>query len=113
MGWKIADIRGFLKNSLVAVLKGEFLLRLNVGRYFIHVLYTFLLLVAAIWISLKTEATMARVEENRNTISELEIEQAQMIYDLSRARRRTTVDSRLEVLGSKVGEAGKPAYELK
>ena len=41
--WKLADIGLFFKNSFTAVLKGEFLLRLNVGRYFIHIAYTFLL----------------------------------------------------------------------
>ena len=54
MAWKLSDIRHFLLNSLKAMLKGEFLLRANVGRYFIHVLYTFFLFVVIIWISLKT-----------------------------------------------------------
>jgi len=71
MAWKLSDIRHFLLNSLKAMLKGEFLLRANVGRYFIHVLYTFFLFVVIIWISLKTEATMAKVEKNRTVINEL------------------------------------------
>ena len=38
--WKLADVGAFFKNSFSAILKGEFLLRLNVGRYFIHIVYT-------------------------------------------------------------------------
>ena len=37
--WKIADIGLFFKNSIQAILKGEFLLRLNIGRYFVHIAY--------------------------------------------------------------------------
>lgn len=112
MAWKLSDIRHFLLNSLKAMLKGEFLLRANVGRYFIHVLYTFFLFVVIIWISLKTEATMAKVEKNRTIINELEIEQSQMIFDLASAGRRSTVESNLVRLGSAVTEPGNPAYRI-
>ncbi len=113
MAWKFSDIRHFILTSLKAILKGEFLLRANVGRYFIHVIYTFLLFVIIIWISLKTEATMARVEQNRAAITELEIEQSQMVFDLSSASRRSTVESNLERLGSNVAEPEKPAFKIK
>ena len=36
--WKISDIGVLLKNSFTAIMKGEFLLRLNVGKYFIHII---------------------------------------------------------------------------
>ena len=36
--WKIADIGLFFRNSFTAILKGEFLLRLNVGKYFIDII---------------------------------------------------------------------------
>ena len=42
-GWKFSDLGKLAKNSFLAVLKGEFLLRLNIGRYFVHVIYTFAL----------------------------------------------------------------------
>lgn len=71
MTWKFSDLARLLKNSLVAVLKGEFLLRLNVGRYFVHVMYTFLLFGLIIWLSLMTESTMARSSRPKRNLRNL------------------------------------------
>ena len=112
MTWKFSDLEKKIKNSLVAVLKGEFLLRLNVGRYFVHVMYTFLLFGLIIWLSLMTESTMAKVEQAKAELKELEIENAELTYEAAKAERRTTVEARLTELGSKVGEPEKPATRL-
>ena len=112
MTWKFSDLARLLKNSLVAVLKGEFLLRLNVGRYFVHVMYTCLLFGLIIWLSLMTESTMAKVEQAKAELKELEIENAELTYEAAKAERRTTVEARLTELGSKVGEPEKPATRL-
>ena len=107
--WKMADIRTVLKNSLLAIVKGEFLLRLNIGRYFVHIIYAFLLFAAAIWMSLMIEDTMAEVEKNKEEISELEITNSQLVFDLARSERRSEVETRLGELGSEVREPEKPA----
>ena len=107
--WKLSDIRVLLKNVFTAVMKGEFLLRLNVGRYFIHIIYTFFLFAMTIWISLSIETTMSRVESNKATLKELEIANSQKYYDIAKAKGRSTVESRLKELGSEVGEPAKPA----
>ena len=93
--WKIADIGMFFKNSIQAILKGEFLLRLNIGRYFVHIAYTFLLFGLVIWFSLMIETTMSKVEKNKAVLKELEIVQM------------------LGQLGSNVKEAEKPATVVK
>ena len=111
--WKLADIRTFFKNSFVAVLKAELLMRTKVDKYLIHVLYLFFLFVLAIWISLRTEATMAKVEQNKKAIKELEIYRSQMVYDLTAAQKRSGVEKRLEEMGSQVKPAEKPATVLK
>ena len=105
----MADIRTVLKNSLLAIVKGEFLLRLNIGRYFVHIIYAFLLFAAAIWMSLMIEDTMAEVEKNKEEIQELEITNSQLVFDLARSERRSEVETRLGELGSKVREPEKPA----
>ena len=110
--WKFSDIGRLLRNSFIAVLKGEFLLRLNVGKYFVHVMYTFLLFAVIIWLSLMTESTMARVEEAKAVLKELEIENSELTYEAAKAERRTTVEARLKGLGSEVAEPMKPAVEL-
>lgn len=110
--WKIADLWTFLKNSFMAILKGEFLLRLNIGRYFIHICYTFFLIGMVIWISLSIESTLTRVEKNKNTLHEMEILLSEKTYEVARLSRRSTVEATLERLGSAVHEPEQPASIL-
>ncbi len=111
--WRLSDIRSLLKNVFQAVMKGEFLLRLNVGKYFIHIIYTFFLFGMVIWISLAIETTMAKVEKGKAVLKELEIANAQKYYDLAKASGRYDVEQRLKAMGSEVGEPGKPATEMR
>lgn len=110
--WRLSDINSLLKNVFHAVMKGEFLLRLNVGKYFIHIIFTFFLFGMVIWTSLAIETTMAKVERNKAVLKELEIANAQKYYDLAKASGRYDVEQRLKSMGSEVGEARKPATEM-
>lgn len=110
--WRLSDINSLLKNVFHAVMKGEFLLRLNVGKYFIHIIYTFFLFGMVIWTSLAIETAMAKVERNKAVLKELEIANAQKYYDLAKASGRYDVEQRLKSMGSEVGEARKPATEM-
>jgi len=111
--WKIADLGKLLLNSLQAVLKGEFLLRLNIGRYFIHILYTFLLFALIIWISLMIDGTLTKVEKNKATLEELEITCNQKTYEMVSLCRRSTVEQSLIRMGSELRDREKPVTELK
>ena len=111
--WKIADIGLFFKNSFLAILKGEFLLRLNIGRYFIHIAYTFLLFGLIIWVSLMIETTMSKVEKNKAVLKELEIVHSQKVFEVVDVSRRSSVEQLLEQMGSDVKEADKPATVVK
>lgn len=111
--WKIADVGTFLKNSFIAILKGEFLLRLNVGRYFIHIIYTFFLFAMVIWLSLMIDNTMSKVEKNNKVIQELEIVHSQKTYEIVSLSRRSTVNAMLQQMGSDVQEPVQPATKLK
>lgn len=111
--WKLADIGLFFKNSITAVLKGEFLLRLNVGRYFIHIAYTFLLFGLIIWFSLMIETTMSKVEKNKAVLKELEIVHSQKVFEVVNISRRSSVEQMLGEMGSKVKEAEQPAIIVK
>jgi hypothetical protein len=111
--WKLADIGLFFKNSITAVLKGEFLLRLNVGRYFIHIAYTFLLFGLVIWFSLMIETTMSKVEKNKAVLKELEIVHSQKVFEVVNISRRSSVEQMLGEMGSKVKEAEQPAIIVK
>ena len=111
--WKLSDIGVFCKNSFLAALKGEFLLRLNVGRYFIHIIYIFFLFVMVIWISLMIETSLAKMENNTAIIKELEIEYSQKIFEEAQASRRSQVEATLESMGSELKEAEKPASVIR
>lgn len=110
--WKIQDIGTWLKNSFRAILKGEFLLRLDVGRYFIHIVYTFFLFAMIIWISLMIESTMNKVERNKAVLRELEIVHTQKTFEVVSLSRRTSVNNMLQQMGSKVTEPQHPATVL-
>jgi len=100
--WKFSDIGRFLKESVVAIVKGEFLLRLNSTKYFIHIIWTFFLLFCAIWISLSVEKTLSRVEQNKKALNDMNIYRAQKTVEIVRLNRMTTVQEMLQEQGSKV-----------
>lgn len=111
--FRFKDLWSLLKNSVQAILKGEFLLRLNIGRYFIHIASCCTVVALTIWISLLIDSTLTRVQRNRKTIEEQQNEIAVLTYELSKATRRTEVERKLEILGSDLRDATKPAKQLK
>lgn len=110
--WRIADVWALFRESFKAILKGEFLLRLNAGRYFIHIIYTFFLFAMVIWFSLMIESTMAKVEKNKAELKELEIVHSQKTFEVVSLSRRSTVEKMLSEMGSEVREAEEPAKVL-
>jgi len=111
--WKIQDVGRLLKESIIAILHGQFLLRLNIGRYFIHIVYTFFLFGMLIWFSLAIDSTLVKVEKNQAAIKELEIEHSNLEFELRTLNRRAAMEDLLEQSGSKVSEPEKPATILK
>ena len=111
--WRIQDLGTWLKNSFRAILRGEFLLRLNVGRYFIHIVYTFFLIAMIIWLSLMIESTMTKVEKGKAELRELEIVHTQKTFDVVKLTRRSSINEMLQQMGSKVTEPQQPATQLK
>ena len=111
--WKIQDVGRLLKESFKAILHGQFLLRLNIGRYFIHIVYTFFLFAMLIWFSLAVDTTLAKVEKNQQVLTELEIQHSSLEFELRSLNRRATLQKMLQDSGSKVSEPTKPAVTLK
>lgn len=111
--WKLADIGQWLKNAFLATVKGELLLRLHVGRYFIHIAYTFLLFFISIWMSLGIEKTLTKVEDNREKLADLEIQRAQKTVELVSLNRMSKVQEMLLEKGSALTLPEKPADRIK
>ena len=111
--WKIQDLWRLIKDSARAIWQGRFLLRLNIGRYFIHIIYTFFLFGMMIWMSLEVDSTLAKVEKNQAEIKELEIQRSNLQFELRTLDRRAALEDLLEASGSKVTGPQKPATVLK
>ena len=111
--WKIADIGLFFKNSIQAILKGEFLLRLNIGRYFVHIAYTFLLFWILIFESLMAENALSKVERNKAKLHEMEIIYSDKTFEVASMSRRSEVEKRLAQMGSQVKEPERQAISIK
>jgi len=111
--WKWSDVWKVLMNSFWAILKGEFLMRVHVNRYFIHIIYTFFLFWMSIWLSMRIEDTFTKVEDNKRILNNLEIYHAQKTVELVSLNRLTTIQKLLEQDSSKVTIPEKPAILIK
>ena len=111
--WKLSDIWELLRNGISAIVTGNLLLRLNAGKYFVHIAYTFLLFGLVIWFSLMIETTMSKVEKNKAVLKELEIVHSQKVFEVVNISRRSSVEQMLGEMGSKVKEAEQPAIIVK
>lgn len=99
-----------IKNTVTAVLKGELLLRLRIDRFFIHILYTFLMFWVVILVSMMVQNTLVKVERNRAVIKDLKIYKAQKTVELVSLGRMENVKGNLLEKGSEVTSPGKPAH---
>ena len=95
------------------MIKGEFLLRLHVSKYFIHIIYTFFLFWVSIWLSLKIEKTLTKVEENRKALQDIEIYHAQKTVELAGMGRMSKIEDMLREKGSALSIPEKPADRIK
>ena len=94
--WRISDIGRAIVNSLVAIAKGQFILRLKVDKYFLQVVWTFFLFAMFILFGLGVDVTLSK----------------QKRYELVSLSRRSTVGRLLKENGSRVAEPQKPAATL-
>ncbi len=111
--WKLQDIGQFLKNTMKAIFKGELLLRLNIGQYFIHVVWMFFLIAMFIWFNLGVDTTLAKVERNKVTLKELETQNASLEFRMKSINRRSTLEDMLKDMGSQLQEPAEAAFRLK
>ena len=102
--WKVSDIWKLLKNGISAIVTGNLLLRLNAGKYFVHIAYTFLLFWILIFESLVADNVLSKVENNNGKVKEMEISYADKTFEVASMSRRSAVQKRLEAMGSSVQE---------
>jgi hypothetical protein len=110
MNWK--KIGDAIKNGFVAMLHGELLLRLRFDKYFPHIIYTFFLMWMMIWLSMKIENTMVKVEKNKATLNDMKIYHAQKTVEVVSLDRISTVEDLLQKSGSDVELPVRPADRI-
>ena len=111
--WRVQDIWKMLKTAVMAIFKGELLLRLNIGQYFIHVVWVFFLLGMFIWFNLGVDKTLARVEANKVTLKELETQNSSLEFRMKSINRRSTLEEMLKGMGSQLQEPAEAPVKLK
>lgn len=111
--WRLADVGQWMRNAFLAAIKGEFLLRLRVNKYFIHIIYTFFLFWVSIWLSLKIEKTLTKVEDRRQVLQDVEIYHAQKTVELAGMGRMSKIEEMLRENGSSLTVPQKPADKIK
>ena len=87
--WRWSDIGVWMKNSVQAIIKGQFLMRLQI------------------------EKTLTKVEENQKRLDDMEIYHAQKVVELVGLNRLTTVRNLLHEKGSQVDIPQQPAVTIK
>lgn len=98
--------------GIKAMLMGQLLLKLKIERFFIHILYTFLMFWLAILCSMMVQNTLVEIEKNKAIISEMKIYHAQKTLQLVKMGRLETVEQQLSRRGSKVASPEKPAVTI-
>lgn len=105
-------IFGLVRNSIGAIMQGEFLIRLRFDRYFLHIIYLFFLAVVSIWIKLEIDQTMVRLEESKKELEDYKIYYAQKTCELVELDRLSTVEDMLARKGSRLTIPEKPADRI-
>ena len=92
--------------------KGDLLLSMGAHKYYMHILYIFILAWITILLSLKVDNTLTKVEENKVVLRDLEIYRAEKEAELVRLHSASTAVKRLKQLGSPVTLPEKPATKI-
>lgn len=113
MNFSVSDIWPAVKGSLRAIRKGEFLLKIKAHELYLHILYIFLLAWLAIFINLRVDNTLKKMEENRVALRNLEIFHAEKEAELVKIHSASATSDRLRELHSSVASPEKPATIVK
>lgn len=107
------DIGTAIANSFKALRNGEFLLRIRADRYYVHILYLFLLMWLTIMLGLRVDKTLAQAGSNKAAIEELRIRHSEKEAELVKLESASAAEARLNAMGSKAAMPEKPATLIK
>ena len=101
------------RNTLRALRNGEFLLRIRADKYYMHIMYLFLLMWVTILLSLQVDKTLTQAGDNQAAIDQLRIHYAEKEAALVKLHSASAAEKRLRELGSPVSIPKEPATIVK
>ena len=102
-----------IKETLISIGQGNFLLRLRVDKLFPYIFVLFILGCANIWLSYKVEQAALRVERNKKELETLKIYHAHLTGEIVELNRISTIEGMLKEMGSDVKIPDKPVDRIK
>ena len=105
--WK--NFRGTMRS----IRNGEFLLRIRADKFYVHIMYLFVLMWATILLSLQVDKTLTRVGDNETALKTLRIHHSEREAALVKLRSASAAEIRLKEMGADVGLPEKPATIIK
>ena len=108
-----SKIGSAIKETLISIGQGNFLLRLRVDKLFPYILVLFILGCANIWLSYEVEQAALRVEKNKKEMETLKIYHSHLTGEIVELNRLTTVETLLQQMGSEIRIPEKPAETIK
>lgn len=112
MRWSWRQIGTTMWNLVKALIAGKLMLRLKVDKYFPHILWLMILFFLVIFLGMKVENTLVKVEKNKREINELKIYHAQKTVQLATFGSMAKIEELLESQGSQVTMPEKPANTI-
>jgi len=103
------EIAHSVRNAFRALRNGEFLLRVRADKYYMHIMYLFLLMWMSIMLSLQVDKTLTQAGANKAAIEELRIHHTESEAALVKLRSASGTETRLQRMGSKAALPQKPA----
>lgn len=100
---------GFIRSLFT----GEILMSMKADKYFVHIIYTFFLILGCLLLGYRIEQTFVKAERNKATIDELKIRNAELIYKVEQQHRMTKLLDELHAEGSDVSLPTEPPVILK
>ncbi len=100
---------GFIRSLFT----GEILMSMKADKYFVHIIYTFFLILGCLLLGYRIEQTFVKAERNKATIDELKIRNAELIYKVEQQHRMTKLLDELNKEGSDVSLPTEPPVILK
>ena len=98
-----------VRNSFKALRSGEFLLRIRADKYYMHIMYLFLLMWVTILLSLQVDKTLTKAGDNKAALEQIRIHHAEREAALVKLRSASAAETRLRELGSKTTLPSEPA----